>query len=144
MPYIKVYVHFVWSTKNRIKFLTEEIRKDVFAHIVENATQKKIKIVQIGGYFDHVNCLISLSSRQSVSQVAQLLKGESSNWINNYKLTSFPFGWQDEYSVFSVDYGNLKELKEYIQNQSLHHLKKTFEQELNDFYKEHGIHFIGG
>jgi REP element-mobilizing transposase RayT len=131
----------VWSTKNRIKFLNEEIRKTVFNHIIDNAKQKKIYIVQIGGYSDHVHCLISLNSQQSVSQVAQLLKGESSNWINNNKLTSFPFGWQDEYSVFSVNYDNLKELKEYIQNQSLHHLKKTFEEELNDFYKENGIHF---
>ncbi len=139
MPYIKVYVHFVWSTKSRIKFLNEEIRKPVFKHIVDNATQKKINIVQIGGYSDHVHCLVSLNSQQSVSQVAQLLKGESSNWINNNKLTSEPFGWQEEYSVFSVNYGNLKELKEYIQNQAIHHKKKTFEQELNDFYKENDI-----
>jgi putative transposase len=136
MPYVKVYVHFVWSTKNRIKFLNEEIRKTVFNHIVDNATKKKINIVQIGGYSDHVHCLVSLSSQQSVSQVAQLLKGESSNWINNNKLTSHPFGWQDEYSVFSANYYDLHRLKEYIQDQSLHHKKKTFEQELNEFYKE--------
>jgi len=128
------------QTKNRIKFLNEEIRKTVFNHIIDNANQKKINIVQIGGYSDHVHCLVSLSSQQSVSQVAQLLKGESSNWINNNKLTSKPFGWQDEYSVFSVHSCNLKELREYIQNQTLHHIKKTFEQELNEFYMENDIH----
>jgi REP element-mobilizing transposase RayT len=66
--------------------------------------------------------------------------GESSNWINNNKLTAEPFGWQEEYSVFSVNSSNLEELREYIQNQTLHHTKKTFEQELNDFYRENDIH----
>jgi REP element-mobilizing transposase RayT len=40
MSYIKVYVHFVWSTKNRVAFLTDDIRKDVFKHIKENAKTK--------------------------------------------------------------------------------------------------------
>ncbi len=139
MPYVKVYVHFVWSTKNRMKFLNDEIRETVFNHIVENASKKKINIVQIGGYSDHVHCLVSLNSQQSVSQVAQLLKGESSNWINNNKLTSEPFRWQEEYAVFSVNSFNLKEIREYIQNQTIHHTKKTYEQELNDFFRENDI-----
>ena len=42
MSYIKVYVHFVWSTKNREPFLTKDIRYDVFNHIKENAKKKNI------------------------------------------------------------------------------------------------------
>lgn len=42
MSYIKVYVHYVWSTKNRFPFLTDGIRKEVFNHIRENAKFKNI------------------------------------------------------------------------------------------------------
>ena len=43
MSYVKVYVHFIWSTKNRKPLLTDDIRGDVFNHILENA-KKRISI----------------------------------------------------------------------------------------------------
>jgi putative transposase len=43
MPHIKVYLHFVWSTKNREPFLkTLEIREKVWQHIKENSKTKDI------------------------------------------------------------------------------------------------------
>lgn len=38
MPFIKVYIHFVWSTKNRVPYLdSKELRLKVWNHIRENA-----------------------------------------------------------------------------------------------------------
>ena len=54
MSYINVYVHFIWSTKNREPFLTDDIREDVFNHIRENAHEKNIYIDFINGYVEHV------------------------------------------------------------------------------------------
>jgi hypothetical protein len=43
MPFIKVYIHFVWSTKNRVPLLnSKEIRQKVWNHIKENAHKKGI------------------------------------------------------------------------------------------------------
>ena len=42
MPYIKALFHLVWSTKNRYPFLTKEIRKQVFEHIMQNAKTKRV------------------------------------------------------------------------------------------------------
>ncbi|MEN8121519.1 MAG: transposase [Bacteroidota bacterium] len=58
MSFIKVYVHYVWSAKNRQALLTDNIRSDVFSHIRENARNKNIFIDFINGYKDHVHCLI--------------------------------------------------------------------------------------
>lgn len=44
MSHIKVWIHFVWSTKNRQPLLTDEIRSKVFRHIRENAKEKDILI----------------------------------------------------------------------------------------------------
>ena len=60
MSFIKVYVHYVWSTKNRDSFLKDDIRSDVFKHIRENALNKNILIDFINGYTDHIHCLIFL------------------------------------------------------------------------------------
>ena len=61
MAFIKVYIHFIWSTKNRVPFLdSSELRKKVWEHIKENAKEKGIFIDTINGYQEHCHCLISL------------------------------------------------------------------------------------
>ena len=78
MGYIKIWVHLVWSTKNRQPLLDADIRKQVFDHMRENAIDKDIYIDFINGYYEHVHCLISLSSGQNIDKIQMLLKGESS------------------------------------------------------------------
>jgi putative transposase len=59
MPLIKVYLHFVWRTKNRFPFLDSiELREKVWKHIQENAKEKGIFVDFIGGYSDHCHCII--------------------------------------------------------------------------------------
>src|SRR6267378_848593 len=86
MPFVKVWIHFVWSTKNREPFLTDGIRQKVFQHVRENASEKEIYLDTIGGYVDHVHCLISLGTDQTIEKIMQLIKGESSFWINKNRL----------------------------------------------------------
>jgi len=43
MPHVKVYIHFVWSTKKGEPILkTKELRKKVWQHIRQNAKEKGI------------------------------------------------------------------------------------------------------
>jgi len=101
-------MHMVFSTKNREPFLNStELRKNIFQHIKNNATEKGIWLDSINGYQDHAHCLISLGKEQTISKVAQLIKGESSFWINQQKLTSEKFIWQDDYWVVGVSESHL-------------------------------------
>ncbi len=94
MPFVKVYIHFVWSTKNRIQFLdTKELRIKVWSHILENAKKKGVFIDFVNGYLDHCHCLVSLGVDQSIQKVMQFIKGESSFWINKHGLTKEKFEW---------------------------------------------------
>lgn len=103
MPFIKIYIHLVWSTYQRLPLLnTKELRYKVWNHIKENSKEKEIFIDTINGFSDHCHCLISLSSNQNIEKVVQLLKGESSFWINKNQLTSTKFQWQKEYFAISV------------------------------------------
>jgi len=102
MPYISAWFHLVWSTKNRQPFLTEDIREKVFEHVRQYAKQKGIWLDQVNGHKDHVHCLLSLSCDQTLSKVLQLIKGESSYWINKEKLCKEKFVWQDEYFAMSL------------------------------------------
>ena len=69
MPYIRIWIHFVWATKDRQPYLTESIRKKVFQHITENAKVKGIYLDHINGHLEHVHCLISLNADQNIATV---------------------------------------------------------------------------
>jgi len=140
MPYVKVYIHFVWSTKNRAQFLsTKELRRKVWQHIVENAKKKEIFIDFINGYAEHCHCLISLGVDQSIQKVMQLIKGESAYWINKNKLIESKFEWQDEYFAVSVSESIVDKVRDYIKNQEEHHTKKSFQEEYDEFIEKYGF-----
>jgi len=142
MSYIKIYVHYVWSTKNRMPLLTTDIRHKVFKHIKENARDKGIYIDFINGYIDHIHCLISLNDDISISKIAQLIKGESSFWINKNKLTNTKFAWQKEYFAIGVCDDKIQIIRDYIANQDNHHIKMSFAQEYDKFIKRYGFDII--
>ena len=99
MGYIKIWVHLVWTTKNREPYLTKDIRRQVFDHLLKNANDKGIYMDFINGYLEHVHCLVSLGSGQNIDKIVMMLKGESSYWINKNKLIVKKFEWQNEYRV---------------------------------------------
>ena len=142
MPFIKIWIHFVWATKNRYPFLTPNIRQNVFKHIKENGALKNIHIDFVNGYSEHVHCLVSLNQKQTIAEVMQLVKGESSHWINKQKLTTDKFEWQDEYFAVSISESDVNRVRDYIKNQEQHHAKKTFAQEYEEFIKKYGFSLI--
>ena len=91
MSFVKIWIHATWSTKKRFPFLEKSIRNRVFEHIYNNAQDKGILIVAVNGHKDHVHCLFRLKNDQTISKVIQMIKGESSFWINKEKLTNYQF-----------------------------------------------------
>lgn len=139
MSFVKVWIHFVWSTKNRVPFLTDDIRQKVFKHIRENAREKGIHLDFINGYTDHVHCLISLGTDQTLEKIMQLIKGESSFWVNKNNLCKTKFGWQEEYFAVGVCESMLENARNYIAKQEEHHKTNSFDDEFEDFLKRAGF-----
>ena len=139
MSWVRVWIHLVFSTKDKVPFLnSKEIRKKVFQHIKQNTEGKGIWLDCINGYHDHAHCLISLDKDQTISKVTQLIKGESSFWINRNKLTETKFIWQDDYWAVSVSESHLKPVRNYIFQQEEHHLKKSFADDVKEFMEKYG------
>jgi putative transposase len=122
MSALKVLIHIVWSTKNRMPFLNDKIRPLLFNHIKKNALEKNIEIIEINGYEDHVHCLINLQFNQKIEEIVKLIKGESSNWMNkNNLLQDEYFQWQAKYFAESIGIREVGKIRGYIKNQVIHH-----------------------
>jgi putative transposase len=143
MSWVRVYIHLVFSTKNREPFFnTPNLRKKVFQHIKQNAEEKGIWLDCVSGWQDHAHCLISLGSEQTISKVAQLIKGESSFWINQNNLVESKFEWQDDYWAVGVSESQVQAVRNYIHQQEQHHAKQSFTSEVDDFMKKYGWSFV--
>ena len=140
MPYIKFHIHFVWSTKNRIPYLsTKEIRAAMWNHIKVNAKEKEIFIDTVNGHKEHCHCLVSLGADQTISKLMQLIKGESAFWFNKQNFIQTKLEWQDEYFAVAVSESILNKVRDYIKDQEAHHTKKTYQQEYDEFIKRYGF-----
>ena len=143
MSWVRIWVHLVFSTKNNFPFMNSpDLRKKIFIHIKENAEEKGNWIDTVNGYSDHAHCLLSLGKDISISKSAQLIKGESSNWINKNNLIKPKFNWQDDYWAVSVSESHIQKVREYIRNQEEHHRVKTFQEEIDLFMKKYGWVYI--
>jgi REP element-mobilizing transposase RayT len=108
-------------------------------HIRENAKEKGIYIDLINGHIDHLHCLVSLGADQTIQKIMQLIKGESSFWINHHVLIQEKFEWQEEYFAVSVSESQLKRVRNYILNQETHHQIMTFQEEYDEFILKYGF-----
>ena len=139
MAFVKIWIHAVWGTKNREPVLEKRILESVCDHIKENGKLKGIFIECINGYSDHLHCLMLLNADTSISKQMQLIKGESSFWINKNKILKGRFEWADEYFASSVSEDKLDIARAYILNQQEHHKKVTFKDEYEKFLKHFGF-----
>lgn len=140
MPFVGVYIHYVWSTKNRFPYFSKnETRVELWEHIKQNGKEKGIFIDSVNGYKDHCHCLVSLGIDQKVSDIARLIKGESSHWINQNNLVKGKFAWQNDYFAVSVSISQLEQVRNYIRNQEEHHRMRSFQEEYDDFISKYNL-----
>lgn len=139
MSYVRIWLHCVWGTKNRIPFLNKNNKNTILNHILENGRGKGIYIDFINGHKEHIHCTISLNAEQALSKIIQLIKGESSYWVNKNKLVQGKFEWADEYFAVSVSESQINNVRDYIKNQENHHKIKTWEDEYHEFIEKYGF-----
>lgn len=138
MSFIRIWIHLIWSTKNRQKIINSEFRENLIDHIKSNCKEKGIWLDSINCVNDHIHLLISLSADVSVSKTVMLIKGESSHWINKNKFVKGKFEWQQEYMAMSVSESVVDKVRKYIADQEKHHKRKTFVEEYEEFIKKYG------
>jgi len=142
MSYVKIWIHCVWSTKNRECIIPNRFRPAILSHIRESVKEKNITLDFINTCEDHAHALINLGKEETIAQVMHSIKGESSNWINKMKFLPYPFNWQDDYFAVSVSHSHVERVRAYIKNQDKHHLKISWDEEVNMFFEKYGFERI--
>lgn len=131
--------HCVFSTKERRPLITDAMAARLWPYLGGIARANRMKALEIGGVADHVHLLLSLPASMSIAKAMQLLKGNSSKWINDEFPEHRGFAWQEGYGAFTIGMGDVPRTKAYIRNQAIHHRRRSFVEELKAFLDRHGI-----
>jgi len=101
----------------------------------------KHKMIAINGMPDHVHLFVGLHPAQSISDLMQIVKGESSEWINKKGFVSGKFRWQEGYGAFSYGHSQVEQVYRYVMNQKEHHKSRTFQNEYTELLKKFEVLF---
>lgn len=134
-PKVYLFVHAIWSVYNRESLLSKPVRKILFVHIQKEAEEKGMKVLAVNGVEDHVHCLVQLLPAQNLTQVIKSIRTLSSHWLNENKLLTGVFDWEEGYAAYSVSPSSVKQVIDYIGKQEEYHKSKTLESELEVFEK---------
>jgi REP element-mobilizing transposase RayT len=139
--YTQIHIHFVFAVKFRHGIIQSKWKEDLCKYITGIIQNNNHKLVAINGMPDHIHILIGLRPVQSISDLMKEVKQSSSKWINENKLTNGHFEWQEGYGAFSYGKSQIIQVVNYIQNQELHHIKKSFKEEYLDFLEKFEIDY---
>lgn len=141
--YYKIWLHIVFSTKNREPYLTVDIEEVIHNYLSVQFVELGCSVKIINGMPEHVHCLIQQNPNKSIAEIIKQVKGASSHWINQSNISPFKFSWQTGYGVFSVSESQIDKVFHYVENQKQHHIKQTFQEEYDSFLKLHKINTEG-
>src|SRR5438094_2663184 len=135
-----VYIHLVFSTKNRQPFLRDlDTRTRLHAQLGRISKTLGCSPILTGGFEDHVHMLARFGRTITQAEWVKELKRVSNLWLKERGRDYADFEWQGGYADFGVSQSNLKQVKQYIANQEEHHRKMSFQDELRVLLRKHEI-----
>lgn len=139
--FTQLYIHLIFAPKYRDRLLKKEIRSEVFSYISGVITNRKHKSIIINGMLDHIHILIGLNPNDKISDLVGTIKRSSSTFINEKNWFLGKFHWQDGYGAFSYGKSQLNDVYHYIENQEIHHKKRSFREEYMELLKRFDVKF---
>ena len=137
----KIYIHLVFSTKNRERVLPDDIQSDLHSYMGGILNGLGCVPVEINSEHDRIHILFVISRTETVSNVVGQLKKSSNDWLRAKDARFANFYWQAGYGAFSVSQSGVDEVRDYIRRQPEHHQRKTFQEEYRAFLQKYGIEF---
>jgi REP element-mobilizing transposase RayT len=137
---VKILVHIVFSTKNRMAIITPEIEPGLFGYIHGIVKNHDARLITANGTADHVHLLVSLG-RNDVAELIGDIKRSSSTWIKKQDRRFSQFYWQKGYGVFSIGRSQVAAVSKYIADQKEHHKTQSFQDEFRVLLKKYDVDY---
>jgi len=134
-----IYIHLIFSTKNRFPFLSEEVRPDLHRYLATVGKTADCPVIIVNSVEDHVHIIHRLSRTMTIAKAVETFKSSTSKWLKTQSPDLDKFSWQGGYGAFSVSESSIDGVTTYIQNQREHHRTKSFKEEFREFLEKNNL-----
>jgi putative transposase len=141
--YTQVNIQAVFAVQGRQNLLNQSIRERLFPYISGILRNQNIFPLAVNGWKDHVHIFFEMKPDISLSKTLELVKANSSKWINDNGLIRGRFSWQRGYGGFSYSRSQRDRVINYILKQEEHHQKNvnTFRVEFLKILEDYGVEY---
>lgn len=137
----KIYVHLIFSTKNRERVLPDDIRANLHAYMGGTLNGLGCPVIEINTEPDHAHLLFVMSRTETLSNVVEQVKKSANDWLRARGPQFANFYWQGGYGAFSVSQSAIEDVQAYIRNQRERHQRVSFQDEFRTFLKRYEKEF---
>lgn len=135
----RVLTHIIFSTKHRQQLIDDTIAPMLHQYLGGTCRALDSPAIKVGGHYDHIHLLCSLSREIAIMDLMEEIKKRSSLWIKTKGDQYKNFYWQDGYAIFSVNPQQEATVARYIADQHIHHQSISFQDECRMFFRKYQI-----
>jgi len=139
--YTQVHIQVVFTVQNRDCIINQLWKAELYKFITGIIQNHGHKVLAINGMPDHIHLFIGMRPTQSLSELMQDIKGDSSKWIIQKRFIKGRFSWQEGYGAFSYSKSHVDSVIEYIKNQEVHHRKRSFFEEYKELLEKFEVEY---
>ena len=139
--FTKLLYHVVYATKGRRAMLRGEVKSRLRRYTRGVVANHEGILLELDGDATHAHLLAAVKPMIAVATFVQKVKSNTSRWVSRQFPRLREFSWQVGYSAFTVSESMRERVAAYIRNQEEHHRGQTFEEELAELLRRHGVEF---
>jgi putative transposase len=139
--YTQIYLHIIFVVEGRQNLLPAKNKEELYKYIAGMIREKRHKPFIVNGMPDHIHILLGYNPIEGLSTLVKEIKRCTSLFINNNKWVKGKFKWQLGFGAFSYSKSQINTVYKYIENQEVHHKKKTFREEYLELLKRFEVEY---
>jgi REP element-mobilizing transposase RayT len=139
--YTQIYVQYIFAVQNRNCIIKNSWSSKLYKYITGIVKEQGNRLFSINGMPDHLHVLVSMSPKQSASDLMFHIKRSTSLWINKSSFVKSKFSWQEGFGAFSYGKTQIPDVVRYIESQLDHHRKRSFYDEYLDFLNLYDVEY---
>ena len=137
--YTQIHLQAIFAVKKRTGLIQKEWKDELYKYITGIIQAYDHKLLAINGMPDHLHIFFGMRPIESLSDLMENIKQDSSKWINQKKFIKEKFEWQSGFGAFSCSKSQTSSVINYVNNQESHHRKISFQDEYKKFLEKFEI-----
>ncbi|WP_336514650.1 IS200/IS605 family transposase [Pollutibacter soli] len=137
----QIYLQFVFAVKFRYALIPKQNKEEIHKYLTGLVQHRNAKMLAVHCMPDHCHLFVGYHPAKHIPDFVKEVKNESNEFINQRRLSRGKFAWQEGYGVFSYSRSQIDSVIKYVNNQEIHHRKKTFREEYLQLLQKFNVDF---